>query len=199
MRVGSRYVNPTGYSNFGSSFLSCEKDSELIVKKLFVDSKPYSDELKRLMLINTKDCLDDRTNPAYIEKIKNTSISDMVEQEYIRFRPKLELEENSEVKSYLIISFDDFTSNSANDHYRDCVIEIDIICHTDYWNLGAFRQRPFKIMGYVDGILNKAQLTGIGRLEFIGSSEIILNQELSGYCLLYRSVHGDDDGIPIND
>ena len=34
---------------FKSSFLSCEKDTEAIIKKLFVDSKPYSDLLKRLL------------------------------------------------------------------------------------------------------------------------------------------------------
>ena len=58
-----------------SSFLSCEKDIEAIVQKLFVDSRPYSDTLKRLMVINTKDCLDDKTNPVYLEKIKNTKYS----------------------------------------------------------------------------------------------------------------------------
>ena len=41
---------------FNSSFLSCEKDTESIVNKLFVESRPYSDELKRLLVINTKDC-----------------------------------------------------------------------------------------------------------------------------------------------
>ena len=56
-----------------SSFLSCEKDTEAIIKKLFVDSRPYSDELKRLLLINTKDCLDDKTNPVYNKKIAETS------------------------------------------------------------------------------------------------------------------------------
>jgi hypothetical protein len=34
-----------------SSFLSCEKDTELILKKLFVESRPYSDVLKRLLVV----------------------------------------------------------------------------------------------------------------------------------------------------
>ena len=34
-----------------SSFLSCEKDAEEIIKKLFVSSQPYSDLLKRLLII----------------------------------------------------------------------------------------------------------------------------------------------------
>ena len=42
-----------------SSFLSCEKDAEDIVKLLFVKSKPYSDRLKRLLIVNKPDCLDE--------------------------------------------------------------------------------------------------------------------------------------------
>ena len=41
-----------------SSFLSCEIDAEKIIKTLFVDSRPYSDKLKRLLIINKPDCLD---------------------------------------------------------------------------------------------------------------------------------------------
>ena len=41
-----------------SSFLSCEKDIELILKKLFVDKKHWGDMLKRLLVLNTADCLD---------------------------------------------------------------------------------------------------------------------------------------------
>ena len=41
-----------------SSFLSCDKDTETIIKTLFVDSKPYSDILKRLLVVNKPDCLD---------------------------------------------------------------------------------------------------------------------------------------------
>ena len=91
---------------FKSSFLSCEKDTESIIRKLFVDSKPHSDMLKRLLLINTPDCLNDMTNQVYINKIKNTSIKDLREQGYIRLEPKIKLNENEEVKSYIVISFD---------------------------------------------------------------------------------------------
>ena len=189
-----------GYvGEFKSSFLSCEKDTETIIKKLFVDSRPYSDELKRLLLINTKDCLDDKTNPTYNKKIAETSISDLRDEGYIRLEPKLTLKENEEVKSYLVISYDNFVPNESNDYYRDCVIMIDILCHTDYWDMGNYRMRPLKIAGYIDGILNKAKLSGIGTLQFIGCNELVLNETLSGYCLMYAATHGADDTIPEGD
>ena len=199
MRVRKNYFNAdSNTSRLESSFLSCEKDSELIVKKLFVESRPYSDELKRLMLINTSDCLDDRTNPKYLDKIKNTSIADMVNQQYIRFQPNLAFGENEQVKSYLIISFDNFAPTS-NPHYRDCIVEIDILCHFDSWNLGNYRQRPLKIAGYIDGILNNARLTGLGTLEFVSCNELVLSESLGGYCLMFRTIHGEDDLIESSD
>ena len=185
-----------GYvGEFHSSFLSCEKDTETIIKKLFVDSRPYSDELKRLLLINTKDCLLDRTNPTYLEKIKKTSVADLRKMQYIKTSPKLAMGENEEVKSYILITFDNFNPNRGNDYYRDCIVEIDIICHTDYWDLEGFAVRPLKIAGYIDGILNEAKLSGIGTLDFISCNEIVLNQNLSGYCLIYSATHGNDDII----
>ena len=180
---------------FYSSFLSCEKDTETIIKKLFVDSRPYSDELKRLLLINTKDCLIDRTNPTYLEKIKKTSVADLRREQYIKTSPKLAMGENEEVKSYILITFDNFTPNRGNDYFRDCIIEIDIICNTDYWDLEGFSIRSLKTAGYIDGILNGCRLSGIGTLDFLSCNEIVLNQNLSGYCLMYSATHGNDDII----
>ena len=182
---------------FNSSFLSCEKDTESIIRKLFVDSKPYSDMLKRLLLINTPDCLNDMTNQVYIDKIKNTSIKDLREQGYIRLEPKIKLKENEEVKSYIVISFDNFVPNATNPEFRDCVVMIDILCHTDYWDVGNFRLRPLKIAGYIDGILNESRLSGIGKFQFMGCNELVLSEELSGYCLMYSATHGSDDEIPV--
>lgn len=183
---------------FKSSFLSCEKDTESIIRKLFVDSKPHSDMLKRLLLINTPDCLNDMTNQVYINKIKNTSIKDLREQGYIRLEPKIKLNENEEVKSYIVISFDNFVPNATNPEFRDCIVMIDVICHTDYWDVGNFRLRPLKIAGYIDGILNGCKLSGIGKFQFAGCNELILDDNLSGYCLMYSAIHGSDDEIPVD-
>jgi len=190
---GSRMNGYVG--EFKSSFLSCEKDAEKIISKLFVESRPYSDYLKRLLLINTKDCLDDMTNQVYIDKIKNTSIQDLKDQKYLRFSPRVEMDEHEEAKSYILITFDNFSPNRHNPYYRDCIVEIDVFCHTEYWDIGNFRQRPLKICGYIDGILNDSKLSGIGTLNFLSCNEIVLNQDLSGYCLMYSAVHGVDDMV----
>ena len=185
-------------TNIHSSFLSCEKDMETILKKLFIESRPYSDELKRLLVINTKDCLDNKTSDVYNEKIKEMTVAKLREEGYIKMEPKIRFPEHEEVKSYIIISFDNFATNEKNPQFRDCTVSFDIICHTDYWDIGDYRLRPLKIVGYIDGLLNNTKLSGIGTFNFAGCNELILNEDLSGYTLSYRAIHGSDDIIPVS-
>ena len=179
-----------------SSFLSCDKDAERIIRRLFIESRPYSDELKRLLVINTKDCLSDRENPIYLKKLEEMSVSRMMDEGYIKLVPKIRLPEHEEIKSYIILTFDNFTPNPTNPEFRDCLVTFDIVCHTDYWDVGDYRVRPLKIVGYIDGLLNKTKLTGIGTLQFAGCNELILSEDLSGYTLTYKAIHGSDDQIP---
>jgi len=65
--------------DFTSSFLSCEKDLETILRKLFVESQPYSNELKKLLVINTKDCLDNKESLIYQDAIKDMSLAKLRE------------------------------------------------------------------------------------------------------------------------
>ena len=177
-----------------SSFLSVEKDIGTIINKLFIESRPYSDMLKRLLMINTKDCLENQTDVCR-ELISSTSVKDLKEKGYIRIIPKLDFGEHEEVKSYILITMDNFTPNAENPEFRDCTITFDVICHTKYSDLGDYRIRSLKICGYIDGILDKTRLSGIGILNFVGANQLILNEELQGYTLMYRAVHGSDDTL----
>lgn len=180
--------------NLKSSFLSCEKDAETIIRKLLIESRPYSDQLKRLLVINTKDCLD-VNNPLYQKKIEEMPVSKLIENGYIQLVPKILMPEHEETKSYIILTFDSFVP-SGNPQFRDCIVSLDVICHTDYWDIGDYKLRPFKIVGYIDAILNNSKLSGIGTLNFMGCKQLLLNQELGGYSLNYVATHGSDDTLP---
>ena len=175
-----------------SSFLSCEKNTELILQKLFVDNKHHSRELKKLLIINTKDCLN---NPKYDDIVNKMSIGDMINEGYVRLYPKFAMQEHQEVKAYILISYDNFAMTD-NPEFRDCTIDFDIICHTDYWDCGDFKIRPLQIAGYIDGLLNNEKLAGIGTLHFLGCKELLYNEHLSGYTLSFAAVHGREDYIP---
>ena len=180
-----------------SSFLSCEKDTETILRRLFIESRPHSDVLKKLLIINTKDCLTSN-NQRYQDKINSLNIKDLLDQQYIRLSPKLKFGEHEEVKSYILISFDNFVPNESNPEFRDCTVTFDVICHTDYWDLDNYQTRPLKIVGFIDGILNNTRLSGIGKFHFLGCNELILDENLSGYTLMFRAIHSveGDDRIP---
>ena len=184
-------------NNFKSTFLSCETDQETIWRRLFIESRPYSDKLKKLLIINTPDCLDD-SQVQYQEIINGYNLQDLKNKQYLKNVPKLSFGEHEEVKSYILLEFDDFIPTN-NPHYRDCTITFSIICHLDYWELDDYKLRPYQIAGYIDGMLNETKLSGIGTLQFMGASEIVMNEYLGGIVLRYIATHGRaDDSETIN-
>jgi hypothetical protein len=177
-----------------SSFYSCEKDAEAIIKKLFVSSNPYSEELKRLLVLNTKDCLD-KSNQNYRKIIENTSVKELMEGKYITLIPRITMQEHEESKNFIVITFRNFTP-TTNPEFRDCVVCFDIYCHTDYWDLGNYALRPMKIAGIIDGILDNCRLSGIGTFQFLAMNPLVVSEEFSGFSLMFEAVHGSDDYIP---
>ena len=160
-----------------SSFLSIEKDMNLIVDMLF-----KNESLKKMLYYTSKDCLtkpnltDDETLSMFGKNIKIV--------------PKLTVDNS--VLNYIIVSFDNFTQTS-NPEFRDNIIEFDIICHFDQWNMTDFKLRPYRIAAEIDSMFNNKRLTGIGEIEFLGANQIILTDEFAGLCLIYRAVHGEED------
>lgn len=175
-----------------SSFLSCEKDTEIILNKLFVESQQYSNYLKRLLIINTPDCLDPSIT-RYDEIVKEYSIKDLKDKDYIRQSPRLEFNEHEDVQSYIHLSFDNFMTNQVNERFRDCMVHFDIMCHTKQWEMQGFKIRPLMIAGYIDGILNFNKLSGVGKFMFAGCQEVVLDSNLAGYTLTYEAIHFTED------
>jgi hypothetical protein len=182
------------FTTIKSTFLSCERDAEAIIKKLFVENKPHSNTLKKLLIINTKDCLDD-SNQSYNKIVENTTVKELIEEKYFSTVPLIKMKEHEDLKSYIVLTFDDFVETS-NPEYRDCMVYFDIMCPQEYWDLGDYRLRPLKIAGIIDGILHNQKFSGIGTLQFHICKQLIVDNQLAGYTLIYRATHGSDDSIP---
>ena len=161
-----------------SAFLSTEKDVSIIVDLIL-----KNENLKKLLYYTTNDCLD---KPKLTEEQSFGLFG-----QNIRIVPKLEV--NNDIKNYIIISFDDFVSNYNNPAFRDNTIQFDIICHFDCWNLKDFQLRPYRIAAEIDSMLNERRLTGIGKIEFLGAKQMLLTDEYAGLCLMYQTIHGDED------
>lgn len=166
-----------GYHIPKSSFLSMEKDTGIIVNEILKNNR-----LKKLLYYTTSDAME---KPNLTE---DQSLSLLGTN--IKIVPKLYVD--GSVLNYVLINFDNFTP-SENPEFRDNTIQFDIVCHFDQWNLRDYALRPYKIAGEIDSMFNLKKLTGIGHLEFMGATQIVLNDEFAGLCLMYRTVHGGED------
>lgn len=166
-----------GYHIPKSSFLSMEKDTGIIVNEILKNNR-----LKKLLYYTTSDAME---KPNLTE---DQSLSLLGTN--IKIVPKLYVD--GSVLNYVLINFDNFTP-SENPEFRDNTIQFDIVCHFDQWNLRDYALRPYKIAGEIDSMFNLKKLTGIGYLEFMGATQIVLNDEFAGLCLMYRTVHGGED------
>ena len=166
------------YKEPKSSFLSTEKDMNLLVNKICQNKR-----LQRLLYYTTPDAL----NKA------NLSEDEMLELfgKNIKLVPKLYVD--GSVLNYIIISFDNFVPNGSNPEFRDNIIEFDIVCHFDQWQLKDFQLRPYRIAAELDSMLDGEKMTGIGELHFLGCNQIILTDEYAGLCLMYSAIHGGED------
>ena len=161
-----------------SSFLSAEKDMNIIVDRML-----KNDRLKKMLYYTTKDCLE---RP----KVTDDQALEMFGKN-IKIVPKLYVD--GSVLNYIIISFDNFSKNNTNPEFRDNIIEFDIICHFDQWTLKDFQLRPYRIAAEIDSMFDEKHLTGIGTLKFLGANQMILTDEYAGLCLMYVAVHGEED------
>ena len=161
-----------------SSFLAMEKDLQLITD-MFMKNK----RLQKLLVHTTPNALNER-------ELTEDELYGMFGKQ-IKIVPKLYID--GSVLCYLIISFDNFTPNATNPEFRDNIISFDIICHFDQWQLEDFQLRPYRIAAEIDTMLNDKHLTGIGKLQFLGANQIILNDEFAGLNLMYNAIQGEED------
>ena len=161
-----------------SSFLSMEKDLNQITGSMLRNKN-----LKKLLYYTTENALSmpDLTDDQSVSLFGRN----------IRITPKLFIDQ--EIVNYIIISFDDFSPNAKNPEFRDCTICFDIVCHFDQWKLTDFKLRPYRIAAELDTMFNKAKFSGIGRLEFMGGLQMLLDDEFGGLTLRYRAINGEDD------
>lgn len=164
-----------------SSFLGIQKDSAIIAKKILENRN-----IQKLLFYTSPDCLSKKEPTS--EQIKN-----MFDTQQISFVPKLEIDDTK--KTYIRITYHSFSPNSTNTFYRNNVIDIQIICHYETWNMGNFELRPYRIAGEIDAMLNGARLSGIGLLQFTAGDQILYDDIYGGVVLQYLAIRGEEDKI----
>lgn len=167
-----------------SSFLSIEKDINIITNRIL-----SNDRIQKLLYYNVPDAL---KRPALNEDEKIELF-----EKNIKIVPKLYIDQN--VRNYIVISFENFIPNGTNPEFRDNLIVFDIICHHEQWKMEGFELRPYKIAAEIDTMFNDTHLTGIGKLQFLGSGQYSLGNDYSSISLMYGAVHGEEDKVGMLD
>lgn len=167
------------YSYPKSSFLSMEKDLDLIVGMIL-----KNDNLKRMLYYTSRDCLN---RPALTEEESLELFG-----KNIKIVPELEID--GAALNYITVTFDSFVPNPTNPEFRDNTIKFHICCPFDQWHLKDFQLRPYRLAAEIDTMFNNKHLTGIGTLEFVGANQFFIdNANYGGLCMIYRAVHGAED------
>lgn len=160
-----------------SSFLSVEKDLDIIVSKICQNQR-----LLKLLYYNVPNAL---AQPA----LSDDQLGEVIKNN-IKLVPKTYVED--EYRNYLIIKFDNFLTG-LNPEFRNNTIEFDILCNYENWQLDGYALRPIKIMAEIDSMFNGARLTGAGLTEFGGATDIIATDQMAGYCIFFNVIHGGED------
>lgn len=160
-----------------SSFLSVEKDLDIIISKICQNQR-----LLKLLYYNVPNAL---AQPA----LSDDQLGEVLKNN-IKLVPKTYVED--EYRNYLFIKFDNFLTG-MNPEFRNNTIEFDILCNYENWQLDGYALRPIKIMAEIDSMFNGARLTGAGLTEFGGATDIIATEQLAGYCIFFNVIHGGED------
>ena len=153
--------------------------------------------------------MDDDTEQVYKKTVNSFSLGDLIDKGYIRLNSKISRGTHEQIKSYILISLDNFSPDGTSVEYRDSIINFDIVCYNDAWVLNDYKIRPLMIAGYIDGILNsltqnnkylatgslksQIKLSGIGEYQFLGCNYHVLNEDLAMYTLSYYGKHFSED------
>ena len=146
-----------------------------------------NNRLKKLLCFDTRDALKRQDSELTSELNKE------ILEKHIKIVPEITIDTN--IRTYIVINFDNFMPNESNPEFRDNDIIFDIVCHTENWSLTDFQLRPYKIAGELDYMFNEKKLTGIGKIEFIGGQQIQTGPDYITVTLMYHTVHGEEDKI----
>ena len=99
--------------------------------------------------------------------------------------PKI-YDESKEKMSYITAIFDNFVVNQMNPEFKISTVRFDIACPYDEWLLNGHSLRPYLIMQEIDSMFNKAQMAGIGTLQFYRADALTLSPQIGGYSMEYK-------------
>lgn len=133
--------------------------------------------------------LDQGKNP-YSMQITPESVQKVFSEELIQIIPRVKVDEDNTVRSYLVISVTNFEP-TTNPQYMNSILIVDILCHLENWKIesrqGQLELRPYSIGEIVRQMIDNRKFAGIGTATFVGGESMILgsNPDFAGVSLRF--------------
>lgn len=99
--------------------------------------------------------------------------------------PKI-YDDSIEKMSYVVIIFNDYVVSEINPEFKMSTLRFDIACPYDEWLLNEKSLRPYLIMQEIDTMFNGSKLSGIGTLQFVSATPLVLSPWIGGYSMKYK-------------
>lgn len=171
-----------------AGFQCIPKDLQTISQKII-----ENDKICKLLYITSKDAL---LKPSLTTEEKEILLRD----EYIQILPKIEVDEENKVQSYIVINFDHF-EQSSNPAYLDGVLVIDILSNINIWKIknqyNEITLRPYEIASELMKIIDEKKFSGIGTMNFLVSDTTVLatDTNYAGLSIKFSFVNSRSSGI----
>lgn len=150
-----------------------------------IKNKLLRDELIRKLLINDF--------PAAL----HTEVPELSEHDldkYIVLRPVFDFEnkknynQNSVINMY-ITDIDPIENTKG----INAVIQINVVCNQDVWNLDENQIRPLVIADRIITLINNVKFTASNKIFLNSLTDLIINKKMFGYALLFTITDGSAD------
>lgn len=135
-----------------------------------------NDKIVKLLINTTRDALNDK-------ELTQEERMSVIKDKYITLVPYLPKED--EIKSYLIIGFDQFSPSPVTDKGMDYILSIDVLCHKDLWIMNGLCPRPYLIMNEIKKEFHMAKLDTWGPAVFTGAPSLVANDNYMGFSMLF--------------
>lgn len=171
-------------------FNNIEFDKRQVFEKLLVKDPIIANQVKSLLVIPHEDCLTNIDN--YKNDLKTYNLRKLKEDKYITLVPRITPNFNSEVQCFIIVT-SNYITPTDNPCFYSYVLNVYCMCQFDAWNLDNFQERPLKLAGIVNGLLDNEKLSNIGRLEWKNTTMLTVDSNVGGYVSSFLLIQGEDD------
>ena len=141
-----------------------------------------NDTLRKLLYCDTPDALE-------CEAPKAKEVN-----KYITLKPVYEFENKEDYNQSSMINIYTTQIDPADEgRYTASVIQINVVCNTDVWELDDSKIRPLRICEEVIRMVDKAKFSASNKLELATITDLIISKKMFGYALLFDLVDGSGE------